>query len=688
MSLVWDTPTQAMMRDAYLDWAHLLDTRRAALPPARPDIGTKYEPIFVRLTDAADPVTQRTALRVVVDAGASLRMDGHEYATLCARIDDPDALAGLPDEYALYRRFGTPDSDHAALFDVLDTGSPVQLADGDEIVPEPQPVRTEKDGATPIVAIIDDGIGFLNTRFRRAEGNGHRTRFEAVWIQALEEMRPGTRRVMAGDVLSRAEIDAMLADGPDLNETALYTELQDRMLSPSSRRPLSHSTSHGTHVLDLAAGAEPDDAEDPARDWPLLAVQLPPEALEDTSGTRAESYMVQGLRWILRQAAGIDAKAPVIVNLSIGISAGPKYGARFTEYQITREAQLWEQVTGQPVRIVWSFGNGYRGDQVAVFDYPQATQRSATDQNTLWRVQPGDQTASFLEVHLLEGADSTDVQLSLTTPDGEASGFTTLAPGGIQTLTRDGAAVARIYHVPDRDFGGGVVYRAHYVLALSPTETPKAGEPLAPAGGWRVAMRYTGSEALRASLQIQRDDAVVGFRAQALQSYFDGPDAYGWDDARQTHTKLETDSLITYAGSHNALVTATARQVFCVGAARPDGMGFAPAGYTGEGADWSVPGPTAATLGDDGPFLRGALAGGTMSGSTRLVSGTSAAAARLTRALALSASTIMTNAAAGGGTQMDDLNPTVVTLTPVAANDASRLGAAVAQTEDRRAARR
>ncbi|BBU58596.1 hypothetical protein KU6B_48610 [Mameliella alba] len=72
-----------------------------------------------------------------------------------------------------------------------------------------------------------------------------------------------------------------------------------------------------------------------------------------------------GLRWILRQAARVDATAPVIVNVSLGVLAGPKDGTHFVEHQMAREAQTWEEVTGQPVRLVWAFGNSYRSSQVA-----------------------------------------------------------------------------------------------------------------------------------------------------------------------------------------------------------------------------------------------------------------------------------------------------------------------------------
>ncbi|WP_435311420.1 S8 family serine peptidase [Primorskyibacter sedentarius] len=670
MTLHWTKAESGQLWDAYLDWSQLLERRRSALLP--PQEGVWYEPIFIRLNPscaAGGIETRRQALLAIVNTvGGSLAMEPHELEVLCNRVNDPTRDAGLPDEYALYRRLdalGTPAERDDDLFAVLDVGSPVMLDDA-----PPSQMRDHAAAPAvptckyrPIVAIIDDGIGFLNARFRRqAEDGSQRTRFHAIWLQALETRRSEAEEAPAirlGHVLEAAEIDSLLAKGHALEEQAAYAALHETLFPAGARRSCEFSQSHGTHVLDLAAGADPGTG-DPVETWPLIGVQLPPEAIEDTTGTRFESYLVQGMRWILRQAAKVDPTAPVIINISLGILAGPKNGTRFAEYQIAREARYWESVTGQKVRVVYAFGNHYRSRQVASFDYPPEEPRIATDREIEWRVLPDDLTASYLEIG--SGLDADLLEVSLTAPDGVSSGFAPLSEGCFRSLIRsDGAPVARIYRTPAHRLDDQTVCSSTYVLALAPTQTMLPGVPLAPSGGWTVGLRYKAPQAATVHLQIQRDDNSPGYRQGGRQSYFDAPDAYGWDDEAQDNGGLLPDCAITRTASHSALVTAanpgggpgTARQVFTAAAAEdmPAMRDYRAAVYSAQGAgDWAVTAPVVATVAEDGRALAGVLATGTISGSTRAMGGTSAAAGRLSRALGHSAARL-----GQGDTHLSDL---------------------------------
>lgn len=689
MPLLWTDARPATFRDAYLDWARVLQLRRKALPPACPDSGPELEPVFVRLIPVPATDDAREKLRAIVtDPSTPLFMDPHELQALTGRIGGGGPEAGLPDEYALYRSVGTPDSDHAELFEVLDTGMPVALSENSlhAVLPAAVPgTPTAHRPGTPIMALIDDGIGFLNSRFCRHTEHGPRTRFHALWLQTLERGNPDSAEVTAGLVLTRDRIDALLSGG---REPDAYARLNKALFTRRSRRATETGTTHGTHVLDLAAGAEPDDGSDPVRDWPLLGVQLPPEAIDDTSGTWFENYLLQGLRWLLRQARGIDAEAPVIVNLSLGIIAGPKDGSRFIEYQMAREAQLWEQVTGQPVRLVWAFGNNQRSNQVARFDY-EASAPNCRDREVRWQVQPDDETASYVEIHT-RGIPSSEIAVALTTPQGVDSGFLPLAEGELRSLEKDGKALARIYHLPARDYGTGTVARAHYVIALAPSRGRRTGEPEAPSGGWTLQVRHEGCCDATVLLQVQRDDAVRGSRVRGRQSYFDDPGAYGWDAEEMAHIGLTGKGPIRSAGSHSALVTAPVRQVFSCGAARrsatrpgEDAANLRPSGYTSEGADWSVSGPTGSTLADTGSFQSGILAAGTLSGTVRRLNGTSAAAGRMSRALGQSAERIRRNASDPSSVRRDDFDETVLTVQETAPDDHARLGEVLVTPVDR-----
>lgn len=657
----WTAPRAAHFKDSYLDWSRLLTKRADALHPARPDGGTDYEPIFIRLLGDT-PEAARTAFKAAVAQDSTLLMDPHEAQALDARIDDPNMLSGVPDEYALYRRVGTPDTQHAALFEVLDTGVPIRLDDTPSAPgPKSSPQSATHSPGTPIVAIIDDGIGFLNQRFRR----GTETRFHAIWLQALES-RSAEGGVLSGLVLNADDIEPLLAE----RETKVYGALDTYLNSPIGRV----SRAHGTHVLDLAAGADPNSG-DPVADWPLLAVQLPAETVDDTSGVWFESYVLQGLRWILRQAASVDPSAPVIVNLSLGVSAGPKDGSRFVECQLAREAERWEAATGQPVRLVWSFGNGYRADLNARWELPGSAEVTV-------RALPDDMTSSYVELHLRDAASSA-LSLNITTPDGTASGPLSVAEGEVCSLENaHGDVVARLYHQPSRDQGEGVVEAAHYVLAFAPTVARKTGEPVAPPGAWTIAAEADVPGELL--VQIQRDDSLPGSALRGRQAHFDHAGSYDWNAFTADYTRPGPNGPVCRDGSHNALCTAQARQVVTVGAAMYTGRlagqtpeNYEPAVYTAQGASWGLVGPTVSAPVEIGRASGGMAATGLLSGQRARIGGTSAAAGRVTRALALSAGRLQENLFKSESTQLDDFDPDVLDLFAVPDTQADRLGAYV-----------
>ncbi len=693
MTLTWTAPDALDFWDGYLDWTGLMQDRRQALLPPDPDGHAWAEPIFVRLrTEDRKLSDARAALRALVnDPASDYLMDPEEYRRLSGQ-----APVALPDEYALYRRLGADPAPVQDLFEIIDIGVAVDLdpdlpCNAEEMATEntagaADAEEAEEDAArpeaTPIIAILDDGLGFLNARFRRKRRNGgYRTRFQAVWLQSLEQTRPGAdpRRAYVGTVLKRREINQWLATLPALDESQVYGALNAQLFPREGHRSTDFSQSHGTLVLDLAAGADPDDADDPVTGWPLLGVQLPPQAIADTSGTHFESYMVQGVRWILAQAARIDPEAPVIINISLGMLAGPKDGTRFTDYQIAREACAWQARTGQPVRVVWSFGNNRLSRQVATLTASGG--KGDTDPaGIVWRAQPDDLTPSYVEIRPETGVCPTDLEVSVTTPDGTASGFAAMQPGQVRSLVNGaGEAVARLYLNPGHRLDGKTEQQPFWQVALAPTNALLAGDALAPAGGWRLVVRSRTSQDVTVHLQIQRGDSLPSYRPQGRQSYFDSPDAYAWDPELQNYWGLAPGCPITRDGTFNALASVTRRQIFSVGAAEwdPATATYRAPDYTSVGADWSVPQPTAATRADDSRIHWGVLASGTISGSVFALDGTSAAAGRLTRALGLSAARIVANTASGNGTQMEDLDPGRLDLLPVPPGEAAQLGAAI-----------
>jgi hypothetical protein len=472
----------------------------------------------------------------------------------------------------------------------------------------------------PVVCIIDDGIGFLNARFRRADPaapGGTRTRFHAVWLQSFTLMAPpgpgGQARL--GRVLSRGDIDALLAQGDRLEEEAEYRRLNAALFPPGTHRSLDRWQGHGTAMADLAAGADPGRGQ-AEESWPMLAVQLAPEAVDDTSGQRLVPMMVQAVRWCLRMARQASSTAPVVITIAYAAFAGPKDGTSPFERTLARLADRWAEKWGREVRILLAFGNSRlkrQGARLAV---------TAVSQSLDWRLPPDDFTPSYLELRADPGQDIGALVLTVTPPRSPAQTVTPLPPGTHRAI-RDGTGrvIGRAYHMPARPAGGGLVNRAHMVLAMAQT-AEDGPRRTAPHGA--IALSFTATAPLDLRAEVQRDDTIPGFRLNGRQSVLDHP--------LTTDPDLGSAGPVTAAGTHSAFAGGAAARVIPVAALRAD-TGL-PTRYSAEGAPWVRPGPGLAAPGDRSGVRTGVLAAAITTGSVTAMDGTSAATALATRALA------------------------------------------------------
>ena len=482
-----------------------------------------------------------------------------------------------------------------------------------------------------IVAAIDDGIAFLNARFRSDPAH---TRIAAVWLQTAE-LRD-LSGVLCGGVLDKDEIDALLAGGEP--EAEVYRAI-NRTIGPTTEQwSTSHLVSHGTHVLDLAAGAAPEgDADAAMRALPILAVQLPPAALRDTSGRRLEGYVAQGVRWLMAQTlrrAGGGPVAPLVVNLSLGSLAGPGNASAFLaewfQYEVQRYARLAPHAV---LRIVAAYGNARRARLVA-----RTELRAAKELTLDWRILPDDHTPSFVELRAYNSSAGA-LRLSLHPPGALASFDDVPWPEPGQSWSIGTPPVAMVT---------GVAEDEHRMVHVAVAPTAGAAT-LSQPGCWRIAVTRADEAPALISVRVQRDDTPAGYRTFGRQSWLDHPQAWHWDD----ETRDWTFPLATEAGFDNSPVTregtavafsgTTEPAVLFVGSVRPrtgHPGSFEPALYTASGVvTFQLPGkstgPTLAARGDDGAVLRGRRASGVLSGSVARLSGTSVAAPAVARALAL-----------------------------------------------------
>lgn len=300
----------------------------------------------------------------------------------------------------------------------------------------------EIDRDSVIVGVIDTGIGLGNSRFRNADGT---TRILAAWQQAGVRPpgacgQPGCAPEPAGDVecgapdkarqnylpcgteLYEADINALLAEhsGEDLaglldetsfNAAAGLVDFRNRY----GHRELGGRTAHGTHVLDLAAGFDPQDTalgvEELRRKIRIIAVNLPHRDTYGLSGTFLDFFALLAIKRIADLADLIWIKTitekglpeeplavfgfPIVINLSFGKNAGPKDGTAFfnrtfAELNQSRKARCWA-----PISLSIPVGNDNLEQGAARIRIEPG---EAHDYAFGWRTRPEDLSSNFLEI--------------------------------------------------------------------------------------------------------------------------------------------------------------------------------------------------------------------------------------------------------------------------------------------------
>ena len=619
----WEQVTEGLAFGGYVAWESAVET-------AQGNLGRDHVPVLLELT----PKPGMTLVQAI-DATLALprlRISRHERDLLAT----DRANAAADDTLKLRSVVFWPRASLGSLPDfwtVLQIGPPLALPDGESSIPgtDLSAIAGDLDPAVPVAAVIDDGIGFLNARFRKDRGS---TRFLGVWLQAAE--RGGsTGDVLCGTVLDGPGVDAYLGSGRE--EAHVYREINRRLVSPIDRAPTDQRVAHGTHVLDLAAGAAPW-----AGDWmsrvPILAVQLPASSVRDTSGRRMEACLVQGLRWILaevlRQSNHTNAP-PVVINISLGSLAGSGDKTAFLADWLDHEVARFKRLTGRDLRLVMAYGNA-RLWRLAARDELRTQHPLTLD----WRIQPDDRSASFIELRL-NRALCDGVLLRLMPPVGsnlppfEVAWPKTLpsaweldgpkGPIGMASFVAEGAGQTLL------------------TVALAPTLS-ESGMSVAPPGRWRITLTTSENEPVRVVARVQRDDTPAGHRSLGRQSWLDHPEAWGWDAELRAHA-APARLPVTRQGTAVAHAAASAAGIWLVGAVRPD-QGrpgghpgkWSATPYSSEGAKALLrhgesEGPDLVAPGDLGVFLEGVPATGVLSGSRARLSGTSMAAPAVSRRL-------------------------------------------------------
>lgn len=468
-----------------------------------------------------------------------------------------------------------------------------------------------KDGLETVVAAIDDGFALAHERFQAKDGG---TRIEAFW-----DMN-GNLPLVGGTLKehSKAKIDDWMAQDTPVDEDAVYRRAGLLDHGDPRHKPLAWRASHGTHVLDLAAGSEPDK-EGP----PIIAVQLPSPVVARTTGELLDFHVWLGVLYV-RHRAG---RRPVVINISFGYDAGPHDGRGLLEKHLSRLAEKCPKTV-----VVLPAGNAQLSRCHATIDLS-----SGTPVELDWIVQPDDRTHSVIEVWLPHDTKGDRMTLTVTLPDGAP--FTLREPESGETspsvpLVHAGRkmGLAEVWERPDG--------RRMFRIAIAPTARPQPDErALAPAGRWTLRFEAGRNPLCEpAHAWVQRDDSLYGYPQRGRQSYFDHPDYLRFDDYGY---EMDDDPPspspacpVTRTSLLNAI--ATSANVIVAGGYRSRDCRIARYSSGGPNVSTGVEPPPLkkpdVLLPSDGsPAHPGVLAAGARSGARVAMDGTSVAAPQLAR---------------------------------------------------------
>lgn len=669
----------AQRPDPYLDWE--FRTRpdlpgsgfsRGKTTPKDPwcSLYIRVKPVngtdqFANLRRLANAVAAGRLEDDVSPSGATIRMADDERQHLLDLINTPGKLQPGDDvlwQFFVYRRESliySEEGDYAPtdLYEVILAGPPIPGLSFDNEPKVDSGIRPSKIDKLPdidrrgvAIGIVDDGIAFAHERFRNESGE---TRVMAIWLQDVEraEMSTDARGrpdpgIAFGVRLDRDEINRLLAKHAAGTDADIYRD-EDVGVTDFGRNtynPLALRATHGTHVLDVAAGYDPSIPGETSSDKlrPILAVQLPSIATLDTSGVTMGSYVLQAVRQIMLWAERLGENVPLIINFSYGLSAGPKDGTHPLELALN---QLIEhRNTRASTCLVLPAGNSFRARTTARMDL-KTGQAESLD----WIVLPDDPTPNYLEIWLDREIGTDDkaspIEVILTPPGGLPADTARPDHGKLSTIKLDGHAVAATYYSvsdPQR-IGGAERKRGRIFIAINHTVSNDGRVDCAPAGRWQLTLVNRSERAVAAHLYIQRDSTPFGYRRPGRQSFFDHAAAHGRDERTGDYDRLERekDCPITQEETLSALATLPLDEDakgppgfntrICVVGSAEASERFVPATYTSSGPTAKRRGPNCSAVTEEGRAHWGLMAAGTFSGSLVKMSGTSVAAPQVVR---------------------------------------------------------
>jgi hypothetical protein len=370
-----------------------------------------------------------------------------------------------------------------------------------------------------VFGVIDDGFAIAHPRLRLAD---NKTRVASFWDQEAREAVGNSTVPFGRELLSFKfnGVDGLndILDAYDGPFAEIYGDQALAEFYPKRRNTMPRNASHGTAVLDLAAGEEMGKGADS----PVVAVKLPRSSVLDTSGAHLEFFLLEGVHHILSRAEMIfgNAEPPkVVIVASYGFFGGPLDGSSLFERALD---QVIASHHGR-VQIILPSGNGRLNRAHAV---RKSNSNLGQVRKVDWRSPAGDRTPSVMEIWsdpISVAQSGPTVGLELTAPDGQNSASVSFTDVDVNfklvLLDKAGTGILAEAVCDHPPLHPG---RRRLMIWIAPTAYPPpdvtAPDELSPSGVWRVKLTNLTASATDLAIWIRRDDSLPGFPTLGRQS--------------------------------------------------------------------------------------------------------------------------------------------------------------------------
>lgn len=329
---------------------------------------------------------------------------------------------------------------------------------------------TSIDGTDVIVGIIDYGCDFKHNNFRNIDGN---TRILALWDQMGGRTTLSPQGFPYGREFTQNLINAALQTSDPYQHLAYHPG----------------NGSHGTHVMDIAAGnGRATNRPGVALGSDLIFVNIAHDDLTEATSFGNSKMLLEAVDYIFKKADELGK--PAVINISLGTSGGPHDGSTLAE-------QGFDELLQKPGRaIVLAAGNSWEQRSHAGGEISNTAPRSLT-----WETKSGDFTDNELEIWY---PGDQELGVTLVTPSGQRLG--PVALGNNIPLIVGTTTGGRIIHRRQDPNNGDNCINIFLETSL-------------PSGEWKVELTTQDTRPVSFHAWIERDD-----RSQSTQSTFSEQD--------------------------------------------------------------------------------------------------------------------------------------------------------------------